>query len=350
MHLNNQYIRNGDIDIKKLFLLENITKEVISDQNTVKENIIKLKEIVSTEKEPKMPVEMHCINCEHSETCGIEALEENNIFTIRGNGIRSDKKWELYRKNIISFEDLLESGYPLNKNQRLQVETEAKKLPDHIDKDAIKKFLKTVTYPLYFLDFETYDTIIPEYDGMHPYMKIPFQFSLHILIKKNAPLQHKEYLAEIKKDPRRYLAEKLCEYIPDNVCVLAYHMSFEKGVIARLAELFGDLKNHLLKINENMRDLIIPFRSKSYYCRTMSGSYSIKAILPALFPPNEYPELDYDKLENVHNGGDAMNLFPELPFCSSEEIKMYRRQLLEYCCLDTLAMVRVLEKLQSVVQ
>jgi hypothetical protein len=126
-------------------------------------------------------------------------------------------------------------------------------------------------------------------------------------------------------------------------------MSFEKGVITELAEAFKDLRKHLLKINENMRDLIIPFRSKSYYCRTMNGSYSIKAVLPALFPPEEYPELDYDKLENVQNGGDAMNLFPELPFCSSEEIKIYHRQLLEYCCLDTLAMVRILEKLQSVV-
>lgn len=316
-------------------------------QKALGENIIRLKEISTSKTEPKMPLERKCIDCDYRQQCGIN-LPEHNVFTIRGNGIRNEKKWELFSKNIVSFEQLLDNDYPLNNSQRLQVETEVKNLPPHIDKIEIKKFLKTLSYPLYFLDFETYDTVIPKYDGMYPYMKVPFQFSLHILNKKNGLLQHKEFLAEVDKNPRRLLAEKLCEYIPDNVCVIAYHMSFEKGIIKNLAESFDDLSCHLLKIHENMKDLEVPFRSKYYYSRVMYGSYSIKLVLPALFPPEKYPELDYCKLEGVHNGGEAMNLFPELKYMSKDEIEMYRKQLLEYCCLDTLAKVRIIEKLKAV--
>jgi CRISPR/Cas system-associated exonuclease Cas4 (RecB family) len=347
MYVNNQYTKNGEIDIKQLFLLENMTKDILSMQEELEENIIRLRKISTGKKEPRMPLERKCIDCDYSQQCGIN-LPEHNVFTIRGNGIRNDKKWELFNKDIVSFKQLLDSGYPLNKSQCLQVETEVKKLPPHIDKMEIKKFLKTLSYPLYFLDFETYDTVIPEYDGMYPYMKVPFQFSLHILNKRDGQLQHKEYLAEIDKDPRRLLAERLCEYIPDNVCVLAYHMSFEKGIIKNLAGSFDDLSYHLLKIHENMKDLEVPFRSKYYYSRAMNGSYSIKLVLPALLPPKKYPELDYCKLEGVHNGGEAMNLFPELKYLSRDEIKMYRNQLLAYCCLDTLAMVRIIEKLESI--
>jgi hypothetical protein len=256
----------------------------------------------------------------------------------------------LYTNGIISFGQILKNGYQLTGSQLLQVETEVKKRPPHIEKTVIRDFLKTLSYPLYFLDFETYDTVVPEYDGTHPYMKIPFQFSLHILKKKKGKLEHTEFFADIGKDSRRPLAEKLCEYIPDNVCVLAYHMSFEKGVIRNLAEAFDDLSNHLIKINENMKDLEIPFRSKHYYCRTMEGSCSIKKVLPALLPPNKYPELDYGKLKGIHNGGEAMDIFPELKKYSDTEINNYRKQLLEYCCLDTFAMVKILEKLENEVK
>jgi predicted RecB family nuclease len=346
MYLNNQYIRKENLDIKELFVLADLTDAVLEKQNDLKENINKIKKIALSKTEPKLPLERQCIDCKYNKSCGI-ILPKHNIFTIRGNGMRDDKKWELYKNGIISFSQILKNGYKLNRSQLLQVETEAKKLPSHINKTAIRDFIKTLSYPLYFLDFETYDTVVPEYNDTHPYMKIPFQFSLHILEKKKGELGHREFLADVDKDTRRSLAEKLCEYIPDNVCVLAYHMSFEKGVIRNLAKVFSDLSNHLLKINENLKDLEVPFRSKYYYCRTMDGSYSIKKVLPALLPPNEYPKLDYDILEGVHNGGEAMNLFPELKYLSINEINIYRRQLLEYCCLDTLAMVKILEKLEK---
>lgn len=163
--------------------------------------------------------------------------------------------------------------------------------------------MKTLYYPLYFLDFETYQTAIPEFDGTSPYEKIPFQYSIHYMEDENMELKHTEFLAETGKDTRRILAERLVKDILTNVCVIAYYMSSERRVIERLAEQFEDLREPLLKIRDNIKDLIIPLKKRWYYTKEMEGSSSIKFVLPALYPDN--PEYDYHNLSVVHNGGGA---------------------------------------------
>lgn len=115
---------------------------------------------------------------------------------------------------------------------------------------------------------------------------------------EDGSLEHKEFLAKEGTDPRRALAECLCNDIPMNVCGLAYNMSFERRVILGLSEIFPDLAEHLLNIRENMHDLMIPFQKQHYYTEAMQGSYSIKYVLPALCPGD--PELDYHNLDQVH--------------------------------------------------
>src|SRR5215510_192558 len=97
------------------------------------------------------------------------------------------------------------------------------------------------------------------------------------------------------RDPRRKLAERLCVDVPKNVCVLTYNMGYEKGIIKELADTFDDLKEHLMNIHGNIKDLMKPFQSRAYYNREQRGSYSIKAVLPVLCPND--PELDYNKLD-----------------------------------------------------
>ena len=123
-------------------------------------------------------------------------------------------------------------------------------------------------------------------------------------------------------------------------------MGFEKGRISELAAAFPDLSEHLLSINEGMRDLIVPFREGSYYARAMGGSNSIKSVLPALFPNDQ--ELDYHALDGVHNGSEAMSAFARMAEMEPEEAERTREQLLRYCELDTLAMVKIWQKLQEV--
>jgi len=110
-----------------------------------------------------------------------------------------------------------------------------------------------------------------------------------------------------------------------------------------MAEIFPDLADHLMNIHDNIKDLMIPFQQKYYYSKELQGSYSIKYVLPTLCPDD--PELDYHNLDGIHNGGEAMNAYPDLVNHTPEEQAVIRKNLLAYCRLDTLAMVKVLEKL-----
>lgn len=184
---------------------------------------------------------------------------------------------------------------------------------------------------------------IPQYPGTRPYQQIPFQYSLHYIEEPGGELKHREFLAESGKDPRRAIAESLCRDIPQNVCVTAYNKGFECGRLKELAAQFPDLAGHLLNIQENIRDLLIPFQSGYYYNRAMGGSFSIKSVLPALFPDD--PTLDYHNLEGIHNGSEAMTIFPKIKDMPPEEQAAARKNLLAYCELDTYAMVKVWEAL-----
>lgn len=207
----------------------------------------------------------------------------------------------------------------------------------------INEFLSTLSYPLYFLDFETMQEAVPLFDGAKPYAQIPFQYSLHYIERENGELKHKEFLGVSGEDPRRKIAESLCENIPENVCVLAYNKGFECGRLKELAEQFPDLSKHLLNIKRNVKDLLVPFRKGGYYNKKMGGSFSIKSVLPAIFPDD--PELNYHNLEEIHNGGEAMTVFPRIKDLPPEEQRKTRKNLLKYCELDTFAMVKVWQEL-----
>jgi hypothetical protein len=181
------------------------------------------------------------------------------------------------------------------------------------------------------------------YDGIKPYMQIPFQYSLHYYEEEKGNLFHKEFLAEANTDPRRKLAEALVNDIPKDVTTIAYNMMFEKMVIKNLANLYPDLKDHLMNIHDNMKDLMIPFKDRHYYKKEMQGSYSIKYVLPALFPDDE--SLNYKNLDLIHNGSEAMNMFANLGNMDLETQKKVRYSLLKYCELDTFAMVKIWQKL-----
>ena len=125
-------------------------------------------------------------------------------------------------------------------------------------------------------------------------------------------------------------------------------MGFEKGVIKKLSNLYPDLKDHLMNIHDNIKDLMIPFQKGHYYKKEMHGSYSIKYVLPALFPDD--PSLNYKNLDLIHNGGEAMASFQDLINKPIEEQNYIRERLLRYCELDTYAMVKIYEKLLEVVK
>ena len=345
VHINNQYERNGDLNINELFTVEDITTDAMLLRRDVEANIDEIREYIKQTLEPTDDIGEHCFS---PYTCGFfgycsRHLPTPNIFDVAG--ARTTTKFKCYRKGIVSFEDLNTCDL-LSGAQYKQVEHELFNYPPYIDKESIRGFMKTISYPLYFLDFESFQPAIPLYDNSHPYEQIVFQYSLHYIEHEGGKLKHKEFLAYPGEDPRRKLAEQLCSDIPLNVCTTAYNMGFEKGRIRGLAEIFPDLSEHLMNIHDNIVGLMIPFPKKWYYCKTMQGSYSIKYVLPALFPND--PTLDYHNLEGVHNGGEASDAFAKMADMTDEEIETTREHLLKYCGLDTFAMVKVWDKLKEI--
>ena len=325
-------------------MLIDCTDQVIEKQGEISKNITNIKAFAEQADEPDMAIGSGCNGCGYKDWC-FRALPENNVFDI-GWSMWGSKKDEAYNMGLVSFEDVMNAGFKLSERQARQVETIVKDLCPHINKPEIRAFLSTVKYPLYHFDFETYQQAVPLWDNVSPYQQIPFQYSLHIQNEPCGVTTHKEFLGKEGADPRRTLAERLILDIPTNSCVMAYNMGFEKSQINRLANLFPDLSKHLMSIHENMIDLMVPFRSGAYYSREMGGSFSIKKVLPALFPDDS--ELDYSSLNIIQNGGDAMNAYATLHEKPVNEIAEIRAALLAYCRLDTLAMVKILERLYAI--
>jgi len=341
VHINNEYVRKGDLDVSKLFTEVSVKKQAIENQDMVKKNIADFKRALSLDSVPKIDIGPHCsdpFECDFTNHCWSH-IKKNSVFEI--GGLRSDKKFKLYNDGIIYFKDLQEDA-PLSERQWLQVNSKLKGTTN-IDKKNIREFLETLSYPLYFLDFETINPSVPLYENTRPYQKIPFQFSLHGKKNKNSKAYHAEFLADEKIDPRIPFIEKLLEFTAMPGDILVYNQSFEIGIMQSLAEAFPKYRKELNERIGRVKDLMIPFRDMSYYTPAMNGSYSIKAVLPALVP-----ELTYSDLA-ISDGGQASNDYLSMvlaQFTGDREEK--RKELREYCKLDTYAMVRILEKLEEV--
>ena len=346
VHINNEYVRQGELDIQQLFTIVDVLKEANALYSDVEERIEFLNEYMKQTDEPEKELGLHCFDpyeCGFFEYC-TKDLPKPNVFNI--SGLKKKKMIECLCAGHVSFEDLWDSSAIDDKFMQ-QIDYEIHDLPPDIHPEGIREFLDTLTYPLYFLDFETFMPAIPLYDDSHPYEQIPFQYSLHYIETEGGELKHKEFLAYPGKDPRRELAERLCEDIPKDVCTMAYNMGFEKGRIKELATIYPDLADHLMNIHDHIVDLMIPFQKKEYYCRAMEGRYTIKYVLPALFPDD--PALDYHNLEGVHRGEEAMDTFKCMADMDPEELEEWRGYLLKYCELDTYAMVKIWEKLMETV-
>ena len=342
VRLNKFYVRGKELDPKGLFHIKNMDELVENEYAKVNANVsLALKTLAGNE--PDEPIAIHChepYHCGFFQYC-TKGMGEPNVFNLYRMNFK--KKCELYNQGKINFEDLVNEK--LNEIQQMQVSTFLNNTQQVTPKE-IGEFLKTLTYPLYFLDFETMQTAIPEYEGTSPYQQITFQYSLHWIEEEGGELHHTDYLGDSVSDPRRKLAEKLCQDIPKGVCSTAYNKGFECGRLRELAKAYPDLADHLNNIADHIIDLIEPFRKKMVYLPEMNGSFSIKHVLPSLYPDD--PTLNYANLDgSVHNGGEAMTIYPLIAKMSPAEAEAARQSLLEYCKLDTLAMVKVWEKLRE---
>lgn len=346
--LNSDYIFDGTLDISKLFLISDVSEAITPEETNISANLSIAERLLCSAEEPEIDIHE---NCQNPYLCGFwnyctKHIPNPSVFNLYRMAFK--KKIAYYKKGKITYNDLQFDSSIKNPKHLRQIAHAISEQETYIDKDGIRDFLSTLSYPLYFLDFETMQPVIPKYAGTKPYAQIPFQYSLHYIASEGGELRHKEFLAESGADPRRALAEQLCKDIPTNVCVTAYNKSFECTRLKELAKAFPDLADHLLNIESNIKDLLTPFQSGYYYNRAMGGSFSIKSVLPAIYPDD--PALNYHNLDGVHNGSEAMTLFPQIKDLPLEEQQTARHNLLKYCELDTYAMVKVWEELVRVAE
>ena len=200
IYINNQYVRNGELDIHSLFNIESVKELVAVQQGLVEKETERLKAVLKKKNIPEIPIGQQCsipYKCSFWGYCWKD-IPEYSVFDIAN--LKTEKKFELYNNGFIKLEDV-PADIKLNENQRMQVESHVNN-KTFIDEKAIKDFVKGIKYPIYFMDFETFMPAVPMFNNSRPYQQIPFQYSLHYKENKNAELEHFEFLAEANGDPR----------------------------------------------------------------------------------------------------------------------------------------------------
>jgi len=255
------------------------------------------------------------------------------------------KARDLKSQGFLSLTDIPD-GFPISAKQNLHVEA-VKSGEPVLDINAIQGELVKLKYPLYFLDYETYNPGVPWHDGYKPYQHMVFQYSLHIFETQESEPIHYEYLAIVEGDPGVKLVEHLSNHIGNIGSVIVWYKAFEAGRNKEMAEMYPEYRDVLLNINDRVHDLMEVF-SKGYYVHPdFHGSASIKNVLPVLV--QDYA-LKYDELP-IPKGDEAMIAWASIMkgVFFQEEIEKTRQDLLQYCELDTMAMVKIWETLGQIV-
>lgn len=338
IYINKEYRRSGEVNPHSLFVIEDVTALVKEEKEEV-QNAIK----VALEMLDRDEVSLKgcdCVYKSHGQWCDMFATFNPQVPDYSVHHIVQGKKLlQLVDDGILDIHDIPED-FELTDIQQGKVTLQRLGKP-LIDVSAIRETLSALTFPLYFLDYETYASPIPLLDGYKTNQNLVFQMSLHIL-QEDGTLEHFEYLAEKLEGATEGLVRTLKEHIGPVGNVVVWYESFEKLRNAELAELHPEYRDFFMDINARVFDLMKPFK-KDYQHPAFKGSASIKNVLPVLLP-----ELSYKTLE-IQNGTMALSEWEKMikGEMSDSQKGSVRENLLKYCALDTLAMVEIYKKLKE---
>jgi Domain of unknown function(DUF2779) len=338
-HVNKEYIRTGDIDPAALLTFADVTDEVrdrMPEVETEVEEALAL--LAKTEIDEG---DCSCLFKSKSQHCA--------SFVYFNPGVPTPSIYDLPRLSVNQRETFVPEGR-YAPGEIDEAEVTALQLPvlsafktgePVINLGGIKEFIEALEYPLYFYDYETFASAIPIAEGLKPHEQIPVQVSLHRL-DVDGTLVHSDILTE-RPGAFEEIVEFLRHEIGDKGNLIAWNASFEKSCNTRLARLVPEYANFLQELNDQTRDLMDIFK-KDYVHPDFGGSTSIKKVLPVLCP-----DLKYDQ-DSVHDGTGAIEAWNKLTSSDDESEKaVLRRALLDYCELDTLAMVEIFRVIQELV-
>jgi len=323
---------------EKLFVEIDHTDKVLAKVEEFKPFWQQIEEITRAPVKPAPRLIFECRKCEIFRECLGRGIE-NHIFDIPR--LSQSKFDELAGLGIVCIE-AIPDGFLLTENQARVRDCVLTKKP--FVGGSLRSELTSISWPAHYLDFETVMTAIPLYPDIAPYTQIPTQYSIHKCSDVGLIIGHLEYLADPSKDCRKELAENLINNLGEDGSIIIYS-TFEKAVINNLGRLYPDLLEKLNSLAGRMIDLAAII-GKNYYHPDFHRSTSIKTTLPVLVP-----ELSYDNLE-IAEGDSAMAAFAYLAlgkYKDTKEIEAVKRNLLEYCKQDTLAMVKLHQRLAEYV-
>jgi hypothetical protein len=305
VHLNNQYIRRGELDIPAMFSPVPVTRAIRKRQKSISEKLREFQQMLLTEETPGIPMGNHCYSpypCDYINFCLKSLPPQPPPLNLKPSTLNQ----------------------PAQRNQK-----------------ALEEFLAKLEYPLFFMDFETFMPAVPYYQENRPYQKIPFQYSLHKVERPGTDALHFNFLADPPDDPRPAFIRSLLNQLGSSGTILVWNQTFEKGVLSELGRDFPEFNTEIQRLMPRVSDLMIPFKKKHLYTPEMNGSYSLKSVVPALVP-----ELSYKMLE-INDGGMASSAYEKLVTeTDAGQIATIRKNLLDYCGLDTWSMVKILDCLR----
>ena len=337
VYLNRDFVKKGEIDPAELFVSEDVTERLDKFTVGIEERIGTLLEILASPNCPDVAVGQRCSTpypCVLQKECW-EYLPENHVMTLYyGKKLGEDLL-------IRGINDICDIPSDVKLNPKQQIQKDCVVLGQvYVDRNALRTFLDGLQYPLYFMDFETFMTAVPIYEGTRPYQNIPFQFSVHVVRSRGSKPEHFPFLADGKNDPRDEFLYQLHKAIGSTGTILVYYESFEKTRLKELAAAFPSYEGWVAEVTDRIVDLLCPFKDFSYYHPSQMGSASLKVVMPAV------TGISYDELVISH--GDIASLryiqatFGEI---SVEERLKIRDDLLTYCGQDTGGMVSIVENL-----
>ena len=337
-HINRNYIFDGgSIDVRQFFKIRNVTGQIKRLQPQLTSQLRSQFRILVMPKAPDLPAGRHCtdpVTCEFFDRCNPPRPDDHVGYLPR---IQASAIEELEEIGVESIRDI-PNDFPLNERQRRAC-TSVQTGEPWFSKE-LRKELSGLKYPLFFMDFETVNPAIPRFPGMRPYDQVPFQWSVHVLREPGAEPEHYEFLATNTNDPRREFVASLCSVLGGSGSILVYS-AFESQRLSDLAAWLPEFAGRTKKIQRRLWDLLPVVRNHVYHPK-FAGSFSIKKVLPALVPTMTYKGME------VADGTDA-GLAWELLIrggLDQTERDSIKRALLEYCGQDTLAMVKLLDKLR----
>ena len=344
IYVNSKYAIQDPIDLCEFFGVENVTTKVADLMEQTRTSAVTAWNWLRQKSLPALTeITSLCgnkLNCSYLQQY-YEAIPEYSIFDISRIGAK--KLNLLLEMDILDILDV-PADFTLSDKQRTQVNV-AQRKESIIQTAEIKKVLDGFTYPLYFLDYETFSYVMPCHEGLFPYQQMVFQYSLHVIESEGSEVQHFEYLMPSKETPLDEIFAQMVQQIhPTEGTVLVWNEGFEKNQNKLMAARLPAYADFLHSVNDRVYDLMKIFTQGFYVHPEFKGRTSIKKVLPVLCP-----ELNYGDLE-IQNGGAAVIKWHHMTDgrMSETEASQTFQDLLKYCCLDTWAMVRIWEELRNV--